>query len=602
MTKTIVGQIATVSGPTAIADGMSGACLYEVVRVGREELLGEIIRLDRDTAFIQVYEDTTGLAVDDPVVGTGKPLVVELGPGIMGGVYDGIQRPLAKLEEASGHFISRGLSIPAIDRSQMWDFVPTCQKGDAVEGGTILGLVQETSTIEHRVMVPVGISGVIKEMRTGSLSAADTVAILEDKTELTMIQISPVKIARPVRRKLNPDTLFMTGRRVLDCLFPVALGGTVIIPGGFGTGKTVVEQTLAKYCCADCIVYVGCGERGNEMTDMLTEFPSLTDPRTGGPLMDRSILLANTSNMPVAAREASIYTGITIAEYYRDMGYDVALMADSTSRWAEALREISSRLEELPGEEGYPTYLSTRLAQFYERAGRAELLGREACGSVTAAGVVSPPGGDFSEPVTQSSMRVTGAVWSLDSSLAYRRHYPAVNWIRSYSKYDTMLSEWFQTNAPAGWGEARIELMRLMGEDTRLQEIVQLVGPDALQDSDRLLLETSRMIREIFLQQDALSETDAFCSIERQHATLHAILEFYHLGRQALEKGAIATDISALNLRERIARLRDVTEDQFKEDMTTCMADMTSAFDNVVTNDNTSAGADQTDQTQGNDQ
>ena len=560
---------------------MAGACLYEVVRVGKEGLLGEAIRLDGDTAFIQVYEDTTGLWINDPVERSGAPLSVELGPGIMGQVFDGVQRPLDKLEAFSGHFIHRGLVAAAVDRERRWPYTSVCQAGDHVEGGTILGTVPETPTLEHRVMVPHGIAGVIKEVRQGELGAAETVAILEDGMELNMIQTWPVKKPRPVKRRLDPDTLFVTGQRVLDCLFPVALGGSVIIPGGFGTGKTVLEQALAKYSAADCVVYVGCGERGNEMTDMLTEFPELTDPKTGGAMMDRSLLIANTSNMPVAAREASIYTGVTIAEYYRDMGYNVAMMADSTSRWAEALREISSRLEELPGEEGYPTYLATRLAKFYERAGRVEVLGREGTGSVTIVGAVSPAGGDFSEPVTQCSMRIAGAVWSLDAALAYRRHYPAVNWIRSYSRYDTLLADWFENNAPAGWGDARAELMRVMGEDARLQEIVQLIGPDALQDSDRLLLDTSRMIREVFLQQNLLSDTVAYCPIEKQYGILNMILEFYRMGVKALSEGVRGIEVTALPEREDIARLPDVPDAEFEEAARACTARLVAALGNL---------------------
>jgi V/A-type H+-transporting ATPase subunit A len=577
----MIGKIIRVSGPTVIAEGMAGACLYEVVRVGHEGLLGEVIRLDGDTAFVQVYEDTTGIWVDDPVESVGTPLSVELGPGIMGEVFDGVQRPLATLESISGPFIKRGLVAAAVDRTKLWEFTPVAAVGDSVVGGSILGTVPETPAVEHRVMVPHGVTGVIRDIRKGQLTAADTVAVLEDGTELNMIQTWPVKRPRPVLHRLDPDTLFVTGQRVLDCLFPVALGGTVIIPGGFGTGKTVLEQTLAKFSCADCIVYVGCGERGNEMTDMLTEFPELKDPRTGGALMDRSLLIANTSNMPVAAREASIYTGITIAEYYRDMGYDVALMADSTSRWAEALREISSRLEELPGEEGYPTYLATRLAKFYERAGRAKLLGKEAIGSVTIAGAVSPPGGDFSEPVTQCSMRVAGAVWSLDATLAYRRHYPAVNWIRSYSRYDSLLADWFQDNAPTGWADARTTLMQVMGEDARLQEIVQLIGPDALQDSDRMLLETSRMIREIFLQQNTFSPLDAFCPVDKQFGILNTILEFFRLGQQALTQGVRASDITALNERERIARLCEVPDAEFEKAAKACRATLAGAISDL---------------------
>ncbi|OVE81718.1 V-type ATP synthase subunit A [bacterium M21] len=574
------GRIIKASGPTAIAEGMSGAKLYEVVRVGPDGLLGEVIRLDRDTAFIQVYEDTTGLRVDDPIVRTGKPLSVELGPGIMSVVYDGIQRPLRKIEEQSGHFIAHGLDVPAIDSNVTWEFTPTVKAGDWVEGGTVLGTVPETIAIEHRIMVPLGTAGKVKEVRKGTLGAYETIVILEDGTELSMVQSCPVKIPRPVIRKLDPDTLFITGQRVLDGLFPVALGGTVIVPGGFGTGKTVVEQSLAKYSAADCVVYVGCGERGNEMAEMLSEFPHLSDPKSGGALMDRSVLIANTSNMPVAAREASIYTGVTIAEYYRDMGYNVAMMADSTSRWAEALREISSRLEELPGEEGYPTYLSTRLSQFYERAGRADVYGGRV-GSVTVVGAVSPPGGDFSEPVTQASMRVAGAVWSLDSTLAYRRHYPSVNWVRSYTRYDGLLDDWFQENAPSGWNAARSRLLQMMDRDGQLQEIVQLIGPDALQPVDRLLLETTRMVREVYLQQNAFDAQDACCSLEKQYGLLNGIMEFHNLGEAAIKEGAVVTDLIALNVREKLARLRYVSEEEFVTGIAEYQSELKTSISNV---------------------
>ncbi len=581
---TIRGKIIRVSGPAAIAGGMAGARLYDVVYVGRDGLLGEIIRLDGDTAFVQVYEDTAGLWIGDPVESTGAPLSVALGPGVMSQVYDGVQRPLAELAAQSGYMIGRGLTIPAFDQERTWDFEPMIATGDLVEPGTILGCIQETPSIVHRVLSPHGTTGRAKEVRKGALAAAETVVVLEDGTELNMIQTWPVKIPRPVQRKLDPDTLFVTGQRVLDTLFPAALGGSIIVPGGFGTGKTVVEQTLAKYSCADCIVYVGCGERGNEMTELLTEFPHLDDPRNEGTMMDRTVLIANTSNMPVAAREACIYTGVTIAEYYRDMGYNVAMMADSTSRWAEALREISSRLEELPGEEGYPTYLGTRLAQFYERAGRADILGQDAQGSVTIVGAVSPAGGDFSEPVTQSSMRVAGAVWSLDSTLAYRRHYPSVNWVRSYTRYDVLLGEWFRDHAPPGWLEGREELMRIMSRDAQLQEIVQLIGPDALQAEDRLILEVSRMIREIFLQQNAFDAEDAFCSIERQFGLLNAILSFHRLGLETLKEGGAIQDILALGQREAVARLRQVAAADFDDAAASCLADMAAAFGGIERN------------------
>jgi V/A-type H+/Na+-transporting ATPase subunit A len=560
----IQGIISRVSGPTVIGRSMAGARMAEVVRVGVVGLMGEIIRLDGDTAFIQAYEDTSGICVGEPVACTGESLLVTLGPGLLGSVFDGIQRPLKALEAESGVFISRGLSVPPLPPGRKWPFQPTVRAASRVSAGDCIGTVQETDSFIHKVMVPPGVEGTIESIETGDFTIEQPVARLAGGAELTMAQRWPAKIARPVRKKTVSTEPFVTGQRVLDCLFPIATGGTACLPGGFGTGKTVLEQSLAKYSAADVIVYVGCGERGNEMTDVLTEFPELIDPRTGGPLMNRTVLVVNTSNMPVAAREASIFVGVTIAEYFRDMGCAVAVMVDSSSRWAEALREISSRLEEMPGEEGYPTYLPSRLASFYERAGAAECLGSDGrSGSVTIVGAVSPPGGDFSEPVTQSTMRVSGALWALDYPLAHSRHYPAINWNRSYSLYVERMSPWFAEHVGKDWPELREKLVQLLEKEAELQEVVQLVGPDSLQESDRLTLEVSRMLRDGFLQQNATSEIDASCSLAKSRGMLALILEFDSLAARALADKVSLDRVLAVPAREELARLREITEGDF---------------------------------------
>ena len=565
----IVGTLTLISGPMVAAGGMPGVTMGEIVRVGKARLMGEVIRIDGPTAYAQVFEDTGGLYVGEPVEAMGGALSVELGPGLLGGTFDGIQRPLDSLRQASGDFIARGLTSHALDRHTKWHFVPRVAPGDELTGGTLLGTVRETTSIEHRILAPPRARGrVTRVVPEGDYTVTDPLVELDGGGALTMMHRWPVKQSRPVARKLPPDRPFLTGQRVLDCLFPIALGGAAIVPGGFGTGKTVVEQTLAKFCNADVIVYVGCGERGNEMADVLSEFPELKDPRTGESLMNRTVLVVNTSNMPVAARDASVYTGITIAEYYRDQGYDVAVMADSTSRWAEALREISSRLEEMPGEEGYPTYLSARVAEFYERSGRVVCAGGpgdERVGSLTLVGAVSPPGGDFSEPVTQTSLRVTGGLWALDSTLAYRRHYPAINWNRSYSLYFAELDAWFEEHAPAGWIRQRQAAMQIMQRDAELQEVVQLVGPDALQDNERLILEIAKMIREVFLQQNAFSDNDAFSSLEKTAGLLEALLAFHDACREQLEREVSLARILDLPVREDLARLRDVPNEAFTE-------------------------------------
>ncbi len=557
------GIISRVSGPTVIARSLRGARMSEVVKVGHAGLMGEIIRLDGDSAFIQTYEDTSGICVGEPVVLTGESLLVTLGPGLLGSVFDGVQRPLKALEESSGAFISRGLSVPALPSEKRWRFEPRVQKGATVGGGDLIGEVRETGAYMHGIMVPPGLSGTIAEIDAGDFTVNDPVGRLQTGETLAMAQRWPAKVPRPVKRKIVSEEPFVTGQRVLDCLFPIATGGTACLPGGFGTGKTVLEQSLAKYSAADVIVYVGCGERGNEMTDVLTEFPELIDPRTGGPLMDRTVLVVNTSNMPVAAREASIFVGVTIAEYFRDMGRAVAVMVDSSSRWAEALREISSRLEEMPGEEGYPTYLPSRLASFYERAGAADCLGADSRrGSVTIVGAVSPPGGDFSEPVTQSTMRVTGALWALDYPLAHSRHYPAINWNRSYSLFDERLAPWFSNHVGRTWPAQRARLMELLEKEAELQEVVQLVGPDSLQESDRLILESSRMLRDGFLQQNATSEVDASCPLAKQHAMLSLLLEFHELASHALQAKVPLALILAVPEREQLERLREIPPEE----------------------------------------
>lgn len=566
----IVGSLVRISGPMIEAKGMLGVTMGEIVRVGKLGLMGEVIRIDGEKVYAQVFESTDGMYLGEEVVATNEPLTVELGPGLLGATYDGIQRPLITLQEKSGDFIGRGMTAVALDREKQWTFVPQAKIGQEVVGGDVLGTVQETAYITHRILVPPRIKGKIASIVSeGDYTVTDTIVTLEDGTELQMMHKFPVKLPRPFARKLPPDEPFLTGQRVLDMLFPIAKGGSAIVPGGFGAGKTVVEHSISKYCNAQVIVYVGCGERGNEMAEVLNEFPELEDPNTGDSLMNRTILVVNTSNMPVAARDASVYTGMAIAEYYRDQGVDVALMADSTSRWAEALREISSRLEEMPGEEGYPTYLSERIATFYERCGQVECMGTVAegekprLGSLTAVGAVSPPGGDYSEPVTQTSMRVSGALWALDSSLAYRRHYPSVNWNRSYSLYFQGLKGWFDENAPTGWIQRRQDAMTLLQRDAELQEVVQLVGPDALQDNERLILECSRLVREVFLQQNAFSKTDATCTMEKMIGILDVLMTFYEECTKVLQREIPLSRILALPVREDIARLRDEANEGF---------------------------------------
>ena len=560
------GKIVKVSGPTIVAENIEGVRMFDIVEVGRLGLIGEVIRLDGSRAFIQVYEDTSGLLLGETVTSRKVPLSVTLGPGLLGGIFDGIQRPLEILREKSGEFIDHGIRAPAIDMERKWEFTPAVEPGTELEPADIIGHVPETDEISHRIMVPHGVRGTLKEIQSGSFTVTEAVGRLLDGTELLMSHTWPVKEERPVKRKLDPDTPLLTGQRIFDTLFPIALGGSAIIPGGFGTGKTVVEQMLAKHSQIDIVIYIGCGERGNEMTDILLEFPELEDPRNKRPLIERTILVVNTSNMPVAAREASVYTGVTIAEYYRDMGYHTLLLADSTSRWAEAMREISSRLEEMPGEEGYPTYLSTRISNFYERAGLAVTGGSdERTGSVTIVGAVSPPGGDFSEPVTQSSIRVVGSLWALDSTLAQRRHFPAINWNRSYSLYDKRLIGWFNKNVGEQWGNYRSQALKILQRDAELQEVVQLVGPDALQDLDRATLELGKMLREDFLQQNAFSKTDASCSMKKQLGLLEAHILFYEKIQRSLGDGGSFDDILEMPLREELAALKNYPEDEFEE-------------------------------------
>lgn len=556
----ITGTILRISGPVIIARGMKGSKMYDVVKVGNEALRGEIIRLEGEEAVIQVYEDTTGLMVGEPVVNTEQPLSVELGPGLLASIYDGVQRPLPVLMQMSGDFIARGIYAPGLDREKKWEFVPAVKAGDTVVTGDIIGTVREFH-FDHRILVPHGAAGTVTDIAAGSFTVEETVCTLDGKTPLTLMHTWPVRIPRPHKKKLDPVLPLITGQRVFDCIFPVTKGGTAMIPGGFGTGKTVSEQTLAKWSDTQIVVYIGCGERGNEMTDVLAEFPELIDPRTGLPLIERTILIANTSNMPVAAREASIYTGITIAEYFRDMGYDVALMADSTSRWGEALREVSGRLEEMPGEEGYPAYLATRLSAFYERAGRVECIGSgDRTGSVTVVGAVSPPGGDFSEPITQNTLRVVGTFWALDTSLAYRRHFPSVDWIKSYSLYLDSIGDWYVEHVARDWRELREKAMYLLQKEVELQEIVQLVGPDALPESEKAILDVTRMIREDFLQQSAYSDTDSFCPVEKQYLMLKVIMEYYENVNVAMGKGVSLRQIQNLPLKAGIGRMKDVQD------------------------------------------
>ncbi|MBQ9534591.1 MAG: V-type ATP synthase subunit A [Clostridia bacterium] len=564
------GKIVKVAGPLVVAEGLEHANMFDVVHVGRHNLIGEIIEMRGDKASIQVYEETSGVAPGDVVETTGAPLSVELAPGLMTMIYDGIQRPLEKMREISGSTIERGVQVSPLDKEKKWDFVPKAKRGDKVRGGDVLGTVKETIVVEHRIMVPNGVEGELVEIKEGSFTIEEPIAKVRTAdgrtVELPMLQRWPVRVERPYERKLAPEFPMITGQRIVDTLFPIAKGGTAAIPGPFGSGKTVTQHQLAKWSDVDIVVYVGCGERGNEMTDVLREFPELLDPRTGESLMQRTVLIANTSDMPVAAREASVYTGITIAEYYRDMGYNVAVIADSTSRWAEALREMSGRLEEMPGEEGYPAYLASRLAQFYERAGRVVCKGTDGReGTLSAIGAVSPPGGDISEPVSQATLRIVKVYWGLDSSLAYRRHFPAINWLSSYSLYFDRLKGWYDENISASFIAQRNEAMRLLQQESELEEIVKLVGIDALGAGERLIMETAQMIREDFLQQNAMSDTDSYCSVEKQFGLLGLILLYHDLAQEALRQNAPMNKVFSIPARDRIGRAKDVPQDKYTE-------------------------------------
>ena len=546
------GEIFRVSGPVVTAEGISPR-MYDVVLVGHEKLMGEVIRLEGEKSTIQVYEDTSGIMPGEPVENTGESLSVELGPGLLRSIYDGIQRPLPVLRDSMGDYILRGVTAPGLDHTVKWDFKATAKAGDEVNGGDILGTVQETPTIVHKILVPPKVSGKIKSIKKGKYTVDEVIGTLEDGTKLQLMHKWPVREPRPFSRKHPPDIPLVTGTRILDGLFPIAKGGTAAIPGGFGTGKTVTQQTLAKWSDAQIVVYVGCGERGNEMTEVLTDFPHLKDPKTGGPLMDRTVLIANTSNMPVAAREASVYTGITLAEYYRDQGYDVSLMADSTSRWAEAMREISSRLEEMPGEEGYPAYLASRLSEFYERAGRVETMAGDD-GSVTVIGAVSPAGGDFSEPVTQNTLRIVKVFWALDSKLAQKRHFPAINWLTSYSLYNRVLGDWYSENASEKWSDNIATTMAILQEESELQEIVQLVGSDALPEDQQLTLEVARLLREFYLQQNAFHDVDTYCKLNVQAEFLDVILYYKELAEAALASGISVPNLTGIPVLEELGR------------------------------------------------
>ena len=560
------GVIKKVAGPLVIATGMRDANMFDVVRVSQQRLIGEIIEMHGEEASIQVYEETSGLGPGEPVESTGMPLSVELGPGLIASIYDGIQRPLDDIRKVSGTSLKRGVEVPSLKRDIRWEFVPAAKPGDEVEPGDVLGTVQETIVVEQKIMVPYGISGRVKSIQAGSFTVEETVAVIETADgdrEVALMQKWPVRRGRPYSRKLPPRTPLITGQRVVDTFFPIARGGVAAVPGPFGSGKTVIQHQLAKWAEADIVVYIGCGERGNEMTDVLNEFPELKDPKTGQSLMQRTVLIANTSDMPVAAREASIYTGITIAEYFRDMGYSVALMADSTSRWAEALREMSGRLEEMPGEEGYPAYLGSRLAQFYERAGDVVTLGKEGReGALSVIGAVSPPGGDISEPVSQATLRIVKVFWGLDSALAYKRHFPAINWLKSYSLYLNDMEKWFNANVAGDWMSCRQEMMALLQDEAELEEIVKMVGMDALSAGDRLKMEAARSIREDFLHQNSFHEIDTYTSLKKQHLMMKLVLGFYDKSVEALKEGAAVNDLIKMSVREQIGRYKYTPEDQ----------------------------------------
>ena len=554
------GRIVKVSGPLIVAENMADVKMYDVVKVGEKELIGEVIELRGDKASVQVYEETSGLGVGDKVISTGMPLSVELAPGLIEGIFDGIQRPLEKIVENYGDRITRGLKVNNLDREKKWRFVPEKKIGDEVIPGDVLGSVQETAIVSHKILVPFGVSGKVTDIREGDFTITETIAKVGDK-EVSMLTRWPVRKARPYKEKQTPDMPMVTGQRVIDTLFPIAKGGVAAVPGPFGSGKTVVQHQLAKWADAEIIVYVGCGERGNEMTDVLNEFPELKDPKTGEPLMKRTVLIANTSDMPVAAREASIYTGITIAEYFRDMGYNVAIMADSTSRWAEALREMSGRLEEMPGDEGYPAYLSSRLAEFYERAGIVKVLGSvDKTGSVSAIGAVSPPGGDLSEPVSQATLRIVKVFWGLSAQLAYKRHVPAIDWLISYSLYADRMGEWYEKNVGADFMELRAFVMNVLQEEASLEEIVRLVGMDTLSYKDRMTLETAKMIREDYLHQNAFHETDTYTSLDKQYRMLKLIKKFYDLGNEAVANYADIDEVTACEAKEKIGRAKYIEE------------------------------------------
>ena len=584
----IQGTIVKIAGPLVIATGMGEADMGDVVKVGNKELTGEILEMREGNASIQVYEETAGLQPGEPVVSTGRPLSVELGPGLIGNIYDGIQRPLVTLLEKTGTNIPRGVSEPALDHDKQWPFLPVAKVGDEVEAGDILGTVEETVAVTQKIMVPYKVAGTVKSIKSGMFTVDEAVAVIADKNtgkdvEVQMMQRWPVRVERPYKKKLAPNEPLITGQRVIDTMFPIAKGGVAAVPGPFGSGKTVVQHQLAKWADADIVVYIGCGERGNEMTEVLMEFPELVDPKTGESLMKRTVLIANTSDMPVAAREASVYTGITIAEYFRDMGYSVALMADSTSRWAEALREMSGRLEEMPGEEGYPAYLASRLAQFYERAGKVEVLGKEnVVGSLSAIGAVSPPGGDISEPVSQATLRIVKVFWGLDASLARARHFPAINWLNSYSLYQTRLNKWFAENVDKEFPVHRAEAMKLLQEEAELNEIVQLVGVDGLSKEDQMKLEACKMIREDYLHQNAFHEIDTFSSVQKQFRLMTLILKYYKEGLRGLAGGVELSKISNLPVKEEIGRYKYGTEDKVEPEYERLVKLLESSVDELV--------------------
>jgi len=578
-----VGKIIKVSGPLVVAEGMDEANVYDVVQVSDNKLIGEIIEMRGDRASIQVYEETVGIGPGEPVYSTGEPLSVELGPGLLEAMFDGIQRPLKEFQEVAGDYLNKGVAVPSLNRETKWDFEPVVSAGEKVEAGDIIGTVQETSVISHKIMIPLGVEGTLKSIEKGSFTVTDTVAVVETANgdvNIQLMQKWPVRRGRKYKQKLNPEAPLVTGQRVIDTFFPVTKGGTACVPGPFGSGKTVVQHQLAKWADAQIIVYVGCGERGNEMTDVLMEFPEIIDPNTGQSLMKRTVLIANTSNMPVAAREASIYTGITIAEYFRDMGYSVAIMADSTSRWAEALREMSGRLEEMPGDEGYPAYLGSRAADFYERSGKVICLGKDGReGALTVIGAVSPPGGDISEPVSQATLRIVKVFWGLDANLAYRRHFPAINWLNSYSLYQTKVDSWMDVNVGPEFSQNRKRAMALLQEESSLQEIVRLVGRDTLSEKDQLKLEVAKSIREDYLQQNAFMESDTYTSLTKQDKMLQLVLKFFDEGNRGLESGAYLKEISELPVREKIARAKYMPESDLDK-----MNDILNEIENEVDN------------------